>query len=314
MYNGLRKMCEEKKEELMRESRYDVFPFLYTFLVLPLSLVLMLGLAHLRPDTTAQESWYSQVSMWLGEAPHGLILACYEPSSKEKLSCPVYVIAKNAETKRLIVRTFDLKKRLPAADDELREVVRQVADYNGAFRVYDMAYRSVRVVLPEGKQSVLVSEVIVPYLLELADGRMIFCPDDVNSHRERIGELRLSPTHLHYLGFRLKSRMLWRLFSQLAEPVLPALLCCGGWLWIQRRRLKHSYTVYICLVLPMLGAACVPVISMYWNGCYEGGETLFSCVFFAVLNLLCSIALMVCTGVIRLLYRVHRCDVAATSA
>lgn len=88
------------------------------------------------------------------------------------------------------------------------------------------------------------------------------------------------------------------------DVVLPALFCCIGWLWIQRRRLKYSCTVYICLVLPMLSAAALPVIYLHVNGIYEGGETFVGMALLAALNLAASLALMGITWLVRLVYAV----------
>ncbi len=173
-------MNEEQKGNFQKVSGDAVFLILYTLLVLPLTLALMWGAGELKPDAV-RESWEKRAGICVSKTPARLAQALYEPSSKEQSAYEVFVFLRDEEVKQKIVRIFNLKKRRPAADDKLCEVVRQVADYSGAFRVYDWENVRVRFFLPGRKTHVF----IVPYLLELADGRLIFCPDDVNSHRNR---------------------------------------------------------------------------------------------------------------------------------
>lgn len=294
-------MNEEQKGNFLKVSGDELFLILYTLLVLPLTLALMWGAGELEPDAV-RESWEKRAGIWVSKTPSGLTKALYEPSSKELSAYEVFVFPRNDEVKQKIVSIFQLKKRRPAADDKLHEVVLQVADSSGAFRVYDWENVRVRFFLPGGKTPVF----IVPYLLELADGRLIFCPDDVNSHQNRAGILYQKPPYPHYPSEwpRLLTIPAW------VEAVFPSLFCCMGWLWIQRRSPQHPYTGYICLVLPMLGAACLPVIYLHWHGCYEGGEAVAGMGLMAILNMLACLVLLSVTGCVRLLYRVARHDAA----
>lgn len=84
--------------------------------------------------------------------------------------------------------------------------------------------------------------------------------------------------------------------------VLPSLVCCIGWLWIQRRRIRSAETPYICFILPM-GFLCVAcVVSVYIWG-YDGINTIFGHVLILAINAACCVGLVGLTWLSRLLWR-----------
>lgn len=85
--------------------------------------------------------------------------------------------------------------------------------------------------------------------------------------------------------------------------MLPSLVCCIGWLWIQRRRIRSIETPYICFILP-LGFMCVAsVVSVYIWG-YDGFSTIFGHFLILVANAACSAGLVGLTWLLRLLWRI----------
>lgn len=85
--------------------------------------------------------------------------------------------------------------------------------------------------------------------------------------------------------------------------ILPSLVCCIGWLWIQRRRIRSIETPYTCFILP-LGFMCVAsVVSVYIWG-YDGFSTIFGHFLILVANAACSAGLVGLTWLLRLLWRI----------
>ena len=90
-------------------------------------------------------------------------------------------------------------------------------------------------------------------------------------------------------------------FFGLLSFVLPSLICCIGWLWIQRRRIRSIETPYICFILP-LGFLCVAnVVSVYIWG-YDGFNTIFGHFLILAANVACCFGLVGLTWLLRLLW------------
>ncbi len=84
--------------------------------------------------------------------------------------------------------------------------------------------------------------------------------------------------------------------------LLPALFCCIGWLWIQRRPLLRPTTLYICFILPLLFTLICNVVGVFLEG-YDGFSTLFGHFLLLVANAICCVGLVGITALVRLLKR-----------
>ncbi len=279
--------------------------FLYLLLIVPLYWGVQL-LHGCLSETDARDAWYRVAAPWLGDAPTGIAAADYEPSHPEQFGYRVFIIPPGGDWKSRIISTFGMQGAYAGEDEEKRRVLRKTLGYRGAFRVYNMgeANRCVREILPEEKRSVLFSSSLSsPYLLELPDGRLVFCADDLNAEKDSANAVPISPPHTQYLS----SFPTWRLLSRAALGVgvflFPALFCCIGCLWVQRRRLRDASTLCICLVLPPLAVLAVEMAALYLNGNPYEPLAVFGHIFF---NLVAACGLVLLTFVVRRMYRIFR--------
>lgn len=91
---------------------------------------------------------------------------------------------------------------------------------------------------------------------------------------------------------------------------LPALFCCVGWQWIQRRPIASLETVYICFILPLLFVVIANIFDVYASG-YDGINTMFAHFILLLVNALCCVGITGVTALVRLLYRCAKADNAA---
>lgn len=82
---------------------------------------------------------------------------------------------------------------------------------------------------------------------------------------------------------------------------LPSLVCCIGWLWVQRRPILSVETPYICFLLPLGFMMIANITSVYAFG-YDGINTIASHVISLGANAICSAALVGLTWFLRLLW------------
>ncbi len=276
---------------------------LYLLLIVPLYWGVLLLHGSLS-ETDARDAWNRVAAPWLGDAPPGIAAADYEPAHPEQFGYRVFIIPPGGDWKSRIISTFDMQGVYAGEDEEKRRVLRKTLGYRGTFRVYNMgvANRCVREILPEENRSVLSSASLSsPYLLELPDGRLVFCADDLNAEKDSANAVPLSPTHTQYLS----SFPTWRLLGSTALGMgvllFPSLFCCIGCLWVQRRRLRDASTLFICLVLPPLAALAVEMMYLDVNP-YEP-LAVFGRIFF---NLVAACGLVLLTFVVRRTYRIFR--------
>ena len=190
----------------------------------------------------------------------------------------------------------------PGEEPEMRRLLLKTLDYTGDFRLYDMgdANRCVWVQLPEKYRSAWLSErSLSPYLLELTDGRLVFCPDAQNRRKDTDNAVELIPPYLQYLREWRKVQLFFKSVSGIALYLLPALFCCVGRLWVQRARLRNGATLFICMVLPPLALVVILVLQNKLFG-FPVPETLNVLIQF-VFNELTVLGLMLMTYLGRLL-------------
>lgn len=85
--------------------------------------------------------------------------------------------------------------------------------------------------------------------------------------------------------------------------VLPSFVCCIGWLWVQRRRIRSIETPYICFILPLVFLCLANVLSVYIWG-YDGFNTIFGHLLILLANVACCFGLVGLTWLLRLLWRI----------
>lgn len=278
---------------------------LYLLLIVPLYWGVMLLHGQLS-ETDARDAWNRVAAPWLGDAPTGIGAADYEPLHPEQFAYRVFIIPPGGDWKARIISVFDMQGEYAGEDEEKRRVLRKTLGYKGAFRVYDMggAQRCVREILPEENRQVCYSPSLMsPYLLELPDGRLVFCADDVNAEKDSANAVTLSPPHPQYLSAFPTWRLLCRASLGVGVFLFPALFCCIGCLWVQRRRLRDASTLCICLVLPPLAALAVEMAALYLNNNPHEPLAVFGHIFF---NLVAACGLVLLTFVVRCTCRIFR--------
>lgn len=279
----------------------------FSLLILPVYLAVC-GLYTSFSHPIAQESWNEVVAPWLGEAPAGITSLICEPIHPEEFSDIVYVIPAGGDWKERIVRTFGMREcPSPGEVPGMRRLLLKTLDYTGDFRLYDMgdANRCVWVQLPEEYRSAWLSDrSLSPYLLELADGRLVFCEDAQNRLKDAANAVELTPAYLQYLSKFSHVRIFFRIGLGVVLYLLPSLFCCIGRLWVQRARLRNGATLFICLVLPLLVLITVPMLQNKLFG-LPMPETL-EMVFHLVFNGITVVGLMLLTYLIRLTFRCLR--------
>lgn len=87
----------------------------------------------------------------------------------------------------------------------------------------------------------------------------------------------------------------------LLSMVLAPIICCIGWLWIQRRPVRSPETPYICFMLPLGVMLVVSLVYIHTTG-YDGINTFFSLFLTLAANAICSAALVGLTGLLKMLW------------
>ena len=90
-------------------------------------------------------------------------------------------------------------------------------------------------------------------------------------------------------------------FFGLLAFVLPSFICCIGWLWVQRRRIRSIETPYICFILPLVFMCVACVVSVHIWG-YDGFNTIFGHFLILAANVACCFGLVGLTWLLRLLW------------
>lgn len=294
-----------KNEKGRTSGRSGVSLLLYQLLIVPLYWG-VLQLHGQLAETDARDAWNRVAAPWLGDAPAGIAAVDYVPPHPEQFGYRVFIIPPGGDWKSRIINTFDMQGEYTVAGEEKRRVLRKTLGYRGAFRVYDMgvAKRCVREILPEENRHVWYTPSLMsPYLLELPDGRLVFCADDVNAEKDSANAVTLCPPHPQYLSTFPTCRLLCRALLGVGVFLFPALFCCIGCLWVQRRRLRDAATLFICLVLPPLAALGAEMAAMHLNGNPYEPLAVFGHIFF---NFGAACGLVLLTFVVRRTCRIFR--------
>lgn len=89
----------------------------------------------------------------------------------------------------------------------------------------------------------------------------------------------------------------------LLSTVLPSLVCCIGWLWIQRRPIRSDETPYICFILPLGVMLLVSDVYIQLIG-YDGIDSIFGVIIVLLANAVCCAGLLALTWLLRILWRI----------
>ena len=89
----------------------------------------------------------------------------------------------------------------------------------------------------------------------------------------------------------------------LLSMVLASIICCIGWLWIQRRPVRSPETPYICFMLPLSFMLIVSICYVHATG-YDGFNTIFGLFVTLAANAICCAALVGLTCLLQMLWRI----------
>lgn len=251
--------------------------------VLSVVYAILLTLGNL-DDLTPEGQWRAQAAAWLGEPPAGLEAETRRAGFRGDYPTTWFSIPANEELRCRIIDTYQLEPGGTTDDGEVQYGKKQVLP----------AYTDDTRPMPTG-----VSVVITPWLLVKPDGSMLFCADDINVEQGVYPVASLvEPPYPQYLP-----RGEWTLFYRhLALAVLcflfPALFCCVGWLWVQRRPVNAPETKRICLLIPALVGALGAYADFYLHG-FDLPYSLFSSAFSAGTNYIAALLLVGFTILIR---------------
>lgn len=252
------------------------------FLLLSLAYALLLLLGN-REDLSAESQWRAEAAAWLGEPPAGLRSETIRAGKLGDFPVTVYAIPSDDELRRKIIGTFSLEKfeGLAVGAEEYGNK-HVLPDYPAECR-------------PEGGVSVCIT----PWLLVNPDGSMLFCVDNPNVEQ---GTYPVVPLVEHPYPQYLPRGNWALLFRELMLAVLcfmfPALFCCVGWLWVQRRSPRDAETKRICLLIPLLVGMLGAVADFLWHG-FDVSYTLFCAAFAAGANGIVALVLMGLTALVR---------------
>lgn len=229
----------------------------------------------------AEVRWQEEAAPWLGAAPAGVQVQTLRAASAEQLPCSEFTLAADAALQQKIISTFGLE---PVAQGEVT-----VYTGKGVLPVYPADYP----MLPGG-----LSAVLSPRLTVQADGTMLFCPDDANAAKDESVARKLAPVYPQYLPQSPQWEVARGLMLAVLCFLLPGVLCCAGWLWVQRRAVADANTPYICYFLPAVVAFLGAYVDFYVHG-FDTSYSTFSAVFSALTNVACAFVLVMSTKMVR---------------
>lgn len=238
-------------------------------------------------NLTPQGQWRAEAAPWLGEPPSGLHAERVRAGEDRMYPVTVYSLPADEELRRRIIDIFQLEKTGTNAAGEEKYGNRHVLpDYTA----------DTRPVLTG------LSVCISPWLVVSPDGSMQFCANDANVEQ---GEYPVTSLVAHPFPQYLP-RGSWELmYRPLALAGLcflfPALFCCVGWLWVQRRSVNAAETKRICLHIPVLVGFLGAFADFYGNG-FDFPYSLFSSVFSAITNCVAALMLVGGTTLVRKLF------------
>lgn len=229
----------------------------------------------------AEARWQDEAAPWLGEAPADLQVQTLRAASAEQLPCSEFTLAADTVLQQKIIATFGLE---PTAQGDS-----VVYTGKGVLPMYPADYP----MLPNG-----LSAVFSPRLTVLADGTMLFCPDDANATKDESVARKLAPVYPQYLPQSPQWEVARGLMLAVLCFLLPGALCCVGWLWVQRRAVADGNTPYICYFLPAVVAFLGAYADFYVHG-YDASYAMYSAVFSTLTNVACAFVLVLFTKIFR---------------
>lgn len=252
-------------------------------LLMPVSYVLLLWLGYTYlMQQSPQEQWQEQAASWLGEPPANLRV--HEVNeSPDSIPYTVFQVPTSDDMKERFHRAF------PGASQDCE----YLED------------------LPEWSKCGLTggNSVIVPSMKEDANLGLLYITIDNPNNKSQHSKVRtIKPLYPQYLDHHPYLTM-WRdLLIGLLCYVYPSLFCCIGRLWIERKPVWTSTTVGICMILPALTIAIAYYIAISNFGMYDGIMSMMGLFFFAGLNIINSLTLMILTSIVSLLTNTSRCS------
>lgn len=256
------------------------------FAMLSVVYAVLLTLGNL-DNLTPQGQWRVLAAPWLGELPAGLQVETIRAGNFGDCPVTVFTLPANEELRRRIIETYRLAPAgTTAAGEEKFGNKHVLPDYTD----------DTRPVLPG------LSVCISPWLVVNPDGSMRFCADDMNVEQGvyPVASLVAHP-YPQYLP-RGEWALLYRPLALAGLCFLfPALFCCAGWLWVQRRPVKAPETKLICLQIPTLVGFLGAFADFYLHG-FDMGHSLFSSAFSAGTNFIAALLLVELTALLRKLF------------
>lgn len=243
--------------------------------LMPLTYALLLWLGYTKLiQQSPQEQWMEQAAPWLGEAPEGMKV--HEVNdSPDSLPYTIFQVPTSGDMKERFHRAF------PGASKN--------SEY-----LQD---------LPEWSKCGLTggNSVIVPSMKEdIQLGLLYIVINNPNAKRQQGTVKTIQPLYPQYLNHHPYLTM-WRdLLIGLVSYVFPALFCCIGRLWIERKSVWTIDTIGICMAIPALTIAIAGYIAITNFGMYDGIMSIMGLCFFSGLNITCSLVLMAVTSIVRL--------------
>lgn len=229
-------------------------------------------------DASPEGVWKSTAAPWLGEASAGMKCETIRAGAAGDFPCDVFTFPANEELRRKIIETYAMQEVGPGR----------------------YANNQVKPQYPVENTPELTAErsCISPWLEVRSDGSMRFCPDDANVAFDEQKAVPLAPAYPQYLPQGQWELLYRELMLAVLCFMFPAVFCCVGWLWVQRRSLRAPGTKRICLQLVAVVAFVGAVVDFYWHG-FDTTYTLWSAVVAALLNLLVAGILMALTALVR---------------
>lgn len=230
---------------------------------------------------STEATWQEEAAPWLGEAPAGLQMQTIRATTAEELPCTEFSIPADAAWQQKIIATYQLEPSQYGATT--------LYTNTGVLPVYPNEQPQ----LPTG-----LSPVLSPRLIVQEDGSMLFYPNDPNAPKDETTALRLAPPFPQYLPQNPQ----WEIVSSIILAVLcfmlPGVLCCAVWLWVQRRRVADADTNYICYALPALVAFVGAYTDFFVHG-FDSSYSTYSALFSVATNMICAFALVKLTQLCR---------------
>ncbi len=231
-------------------------------------------------DSSPERVWNSEAAPWLGEAPAGVTCEFVRADSSDAFPLDVFNLPPNEQLRRNIMELYAMQ---------------EVEGESGRYANFQ-----VKPLYPAENTPVLTAEraCISPWLEVMADGSMRFCVDDANVQQDEQKATPVAPPYPQYLPQGQWELLYRELMLALLCFVFPAVFCCAGWLWVQRRSLCGAETKRICLLVTAIVAFLGAYGDFFWHG-FDSSYSVFSAVVAVILNLLVAGILMGGTALVR---------------